>query len=390
MIRDHTRFMSEIEITTTPAQTGRSVAAEVLWLYFPDYGGSVPYQPMLAQAFPRSIISRPGTIAEALASMDRRRTVFHLHWEDALYAGAASELDAATEIAASLDQLAGFRARGGVLIWTMHNAAPHEDRFPELSARLRTALASMADLVHVHSSTGQNLALALGAPRDRVLSCRIPNLAPAYPNDIDDHDARRYFDLDNDTTVFACIGANRGYKDLGLLRDAFAALHAMQPRTTLILAGRQASYLEQRYVVPEPGVRLIPRFVDDAVIQYILHAADFVVLPYRRILTSGALSLSLGFGRPVIIPDIPALLEIVDPGQEGLAYTVGDVSSLLDVLTAAAAMPRETRAQMRQHALTEGRRVNFADLAACLYERLAPTVFGVCSSVEFASGPPSR
>lgn len=336
------------------------------WLFFPDYRGSSPYQTLLAEALAGRAEVAPGTIGMALEMAGRRRTVFHLHWEDALYTDAGGESEVAATISDALARLAAFRARGGRLVWTVHNAAPHEDRFPALSLGLRQGLARLADVVHVHCRTGVDLALGLGAPAERIVMVRHPDLAPAYPDDITDAAARRYFGFGLAETVFAYIGANRGYKDIVGLYESFIALNALFPEARLVIAGRQGGYFEQRFLEPEPGIRLIPRFVDDAVVQYVMRAADYVVLPYRRILTSGALSLALGFGRPAIVPDLPALLDVVRPGMDALVYRAGDTEDLLRVMVEATELPVVARLKMREHALRSGREVDFTSLAGSL------------------------
>jgi glycosyltransferase involved in cell wall biosynthesis len=343
-----------------------SKGGEGVWLFFPDYRGSVPYQTLLADALAGQAEAIPGSIDMALAAVARRKTVFHLHWEDALYADAGSEAEAAAVILDSLDRLSAFRTQGGRLVWTMHNAAPHEDRFPSISLGLRQELARIADVVHVHCRTGVELALGLGTPEERVVLVPIPDLSPAYPDDITDAAARRYFRFGPTETVFAYIGANRGYKDVSRLYDSFVALKALFPEARLVMAGRQGGYFEQRYLEPEPGIRLIPRFIDDAVVQYVLRAADFVVLPYRRILTSGALSLALGFGRPAIVPDLPALLDVLRPGEDSLIYRADDGGGLLQVMIEAVELPAAERLRMREQALQSGRRVDFGMLANSL------------------------
>jgi glycosyltransferase involved in cell wall biosynthesis len=290
------------------------------WLFFPDYRASVPYQSLLADALAPAIEARPGTVTDALESVTAGATVFHLHWEDAVYFGAAGGADAAARIGVFLASLDVFRDCGGRLVWTLHNAAPHEDRFPVLSADFRRALAQRADLVHVHGEIAAGLAREAGTSEARIVVVPLPDLARAYPNDITDEAARRYFGLAPEATVFAFIGAMRGYKGLETLLRAFARVHATRPAARLILAGRQAVSRDERYLTPSPGVLLIPRFVDDAVVQYVLRAADYVVLPYRRILTSGAVALALGFARPVIVPDLPPLLEVVQPGRDSLTF----------------------------------------------------------------------
>lgn len=341
-----------------------------LWFFFPDYTGSVPYQSLLSQALEEHACAIPGTITDALAAPPGQSLVFHLHWEDALYADAQNEPSAAEMTTDVLARLTSFQKLGGRLIWTMHNAAPHEDRFPALSVALRQSLARTADVVHVHCNTGIELARRLGAPADKILMLPHPDLAVAYPDDITDMAARRYFSLKSEDTVFAYIGANRGYKDVGGLYESFVALKALHYDTCLIMAGRQAGSFEQRYLEPEPGVRLIPRYIDDAVVQYVLRAADFVVLPYRRILSSGALSLALGFGRPVIVPDLPALLDVIHPGADSLCYRAGDVEDLLRAMIEATKLQDSERRRMRDNALQSGQKVTFAMLADALLSAL--------------------
>ncbi|HQT73906.1 MAG TPA: glycosyl transferase family 1 [Acidiphilium sp.] len=362
-----------VEIRSTTAALDASWEDGGLWLFFPDYRGSSPYQSLLAEALAGHAEAAPGTIGMALEASGRRRIVFHLHWEDALYTDAGGEKEVSAVISESLQQLAAFRARGGRLVWTVHNAAPHEDRFPSLSLGLRQGLARLADVVHVHCRTGMDLALGLGAPAERIVIVRHPDIAPAYPDDITDAAARRYFGLAASDIVFANIGANRGYKDIGGLHDGFTALNALIPATRLVLAGRQAGYFEQRYIEPRQGIRLVPRFVDDAVVQYVVRAADFMVLPYRRILTSGALALSFGFGRPAIVPDLPALLDVVRPGENALVYRADDTADLLRVMIEAAELPAVERLRMRAQALQTGREVGFDRLANALLEAIALT-----------------
>ena len=60
------------------------------WLFFPDYRLADPYQSLLAAALSPAVTPRPGGIAEALdIAVAGRPVVFHIHWEDAVFAGAA-------------------------------------------------------------------------------------------------------------------------------------------------------------------------------------------------------------------------------------------------------------------------------------------------------------
>jgi len=340
---------------------------KLLWLVYPDFRVSNPYQDLLALALSDcGLNTRFGTITDALEATQSSPTVFHLHWEDTIYATASSENDARESVEAFLVELAVFREIGGLVVWTLHNAAPHEDAFPILSDRLRRSLAKQADIVHVHGSMASDLARRNGVSDERIILVPHPNIAPAYPNDIDDEAARRYFSIDHNETVFAFLGAVRSYKGVDMLLRAFAEVHRMQPKTQLILGGRQGKSQEGRYLMPSPGIRQIPHFVDDGIVQYVLRATDYVVLPYKRILTSGAVALALGFGRPVIIPDLPTLLEVVQPGREALVFRTGDHGDLVRAMLEACEHNWDYRVHLQEQALRTGQSVTFAHLATAL------------------------
>jgi glycosyltransferase involved in cell wall biosynthesis len=341
-----------------------------LWLFYPDYRLSDPYQSLLAAALAPAAEARPGFVADALDACVGRDVVFHIHWEDGVFAGAASQGEARERAADFLHQVAMLRVYGGKVVWTRHNAAPHEDRFPGASRELRCALAAEADLLHVHNRAAAALTLEEGGTEDRLLVLRNPDIGPGYPDDIDDAAGRRYFGFAEDETVFVFLGAMRGYKGIETLLRAFPAVHAAEPRAQLLLGGRQANAREGRFLHTGPGTRLIPHFVDDAVVQYAMHAADFVVAPYHRTLTSGAVALALGFGRPVIVPDLPPLLETVRPGREALFYRRGDEPDLTRTMLAACGLPAATRCAMRAAALRTARAVPFAALAETLLARV--------------------
>lgn len=210
---------------------------QTLWLFFPDYRLCDPYQELLARAFSSRVEARPGTVTDALESSAARNVVFHVHWEDALLAGATNEGEARRRVVMFAEELNVLRDCGGRVIWTRHNASPHEDRFPAASAELRRILGRQADLLHVHGATAARLMREDGGTDDRLLVLRNPDIGPGYPNDIDDSTARRYFHLGPEPTVFAFLGAMRSYKGAEVLLRAFAKVRADNLSAELIIGG---------------------------------------------------------------------------------------------------------------------------------------------------------
>ena len=72
------------------------------------------------------------------------QAVFHLHWTRGAQLGAASEQEARTMTAAYLAPIEDFVARGGTLLWSVHEEAPHDVAFAEVERELRSRLANLA------------------------------------------------------------------------------------------------------------------------------------------------------------------------------------------------------------------------------------------------------
>jgi glycosyltransferase involved in cell wall biosynthesis len=212
---------------------------------------------------------------------------------------------------------------------------------------------------------------AEGCTPDNVLVMPHPNFRDAYPDDVTDEAARRHLGFSGDQTVFAFLGAMRPYKGLDVLADAFVQLRESGLPTGLILAGRaggpgDVARIASAFAPAASAIRLLPRHIDDCAVQYVMRAADYVVLPYHAILTSGAMMLALGFSRPVIVPALPTLLEVVRPGRDCLAFRPGDADTLHDAMLTAAGHDGEQRAVMRRAARATAEATTFAQLARAL------------------------
>jgi glycosyltransferase involved in cell wall biosynthesis len=80
-----------------------------------------------------------------------------------------------------------------------------------------------------------------------------------------------------------------------------------------------------------------------------LNAADVLAFPFRRVLTSSSVMLAMSFGRPVIVPRMGCLPELV--GEEaGFLYEPGDVAGLAGAIERAAGadLPGMGAAAMRR------------------------------------------
>ena len=110
------------------------------------------------------------------------RVIFHLHWEDAIYRQEASEELAWQAAQAFLTTLETFLDAGGALVWTLHNEAPHDGRYPDVHQELAAKLAGLADVIHVHSLAALAFARRrLGADAAKLALVHHGNYVGQYP-----------------------------------------------------------------------------------------------------------------------------------------------------------------------------------------------------------------
>lgn len=259
--------------------------------------------------------------ADWLAAQRSTHDVIHLNWLHAFYR--RDDLDATLaayhDFAENLHQA---RRLGYRIVWTLHNLYPHERPFPKIDHLARLLVADHADVALAHCRHAAQLL------RDRFY-CDNVHVVPhghfidVFPNELTRTQARQQLGLDADAFVYLFFGNARGYKSIESLIDAFTGLTDADAVLGLML---------RNAFDPDYGQTLIDRAGGDdrmrvwtsdyfAVdeFQLYLNAADVVVLPFSEVLTSGSAITGLGFGRPLIVPALGCLPELVDD-TVGIAY----------------------------------------------------------------------
>lgn len=307
--------------------------------FFPDYRIANPYQRLLYEHAGRELHPQPGTIVQALVRQQQApadRVIFHLHWEDAAYRNEPSEAAAWPAAQRFLDDLELFLDRGGHLVWTVHNEAPHDGRYLAIHQALCGKLRLLADIVHVHSWAAASFARReLGIEPGRLALIPHGNFRPLYA--AIGHpvgQSREALGLDEARRVLLLFGRLGDYKGAAELIDAFAA--TPDPGFWLLIAGKQVDSFAGALAAlpPDARRRVVVRdgFVPDEDVPRLFHAADMVALPYRASLTSGTALLALSLDRPVIAPSLPSLAELLVDGADALLYEPTSPDSLRSAL----------------------------------------------------------
>jgi beta-1,4-mannosyltransferase len=258
--------------------------------------------------------------------------VFHVHWPDKALTGGRWVV-AAAGAAAALASLDAAHFHGARIVWTAHNAHPHESRHPRLERRFWAAFVRRVDAVIHPSAAGQQEVHA----RYPALAARPHAVVPhghfraSYPDTVSRDDARTSLGIPSGTRVVAFFGLVRPYKNVPHLVRTVRALSPSAGDVVLLIAGAPLTPTiaeEVRSAVGgDPRVRLALEHVPDDDVQRYLRAADLVVLPFKEITNSGSALLALSFDRPVLVPSQGAMGELQAlAGEDWVRTYEGDLT----------------------------------------------------------------
>jgi glycosyltransferase involved in cell wall biosynthesis len=319
-------------------------AEPLLLLYHPPVRTN-PFQALLyLECLPGGSAAVPvNSLEEALAVAEmargRAKSVLHLHWLAPVTERASAAAEAADRVGAFLARVDELRDAGCAIAWTVHNALPHDVRFPEAAVLLRRGIVERSIMIHVLSpSTASEVAPWFDLPTERVVHVPHPNYAGVYPDLVDRDTARLGHGLWPDELVLLAFGALRPYKGIPELLEAWRATAPAAPPRRLVVAGKAPGGAagEELTVAlaATPGVVALPREVPVEAVASLFRAADVAVMAHRQALNSGFLLLALTFGLPVVGPRMAAAEHLLDESVARL-YDPADPDGLAAALRAA-------------------------------------------------------
>jgi glycosyltransferase involved in cell wall biosynthesis len=199
-------------------------------------------------------------------------------------------------------------------VFTAHDVLPRQQR----NVRAWGEVLAAVDRVIVQSERAVEQLAAFGVPRDRLV--RIAH--PVFPGPESSAPAGR-------TLLF--FGLLREYKGLDVVLRALPSI----PDARLVVAGdvvepavaERARSLARELGVEE-RVEWQLRFVGGQEVAALMERSTLVVLPYRKIDSSGVLATALGHGRPAVVTDVGGLPDAIREFGAGLVVPPEDPAAL--------------------------------------------------------------
>lgn len=206
------------------------------------------------------------------------------------------------------------------IVWTVHNLCNHENRYVNIDRWVGIQLAKEADVLQVwDESTRAEVADYLEVPTSKVEIVPHGGYSDLFdtvklPTQVQ---ARETLDISEFTRVLLCFGLIRPYKQVPTLIETFSELG--YDNACLLVAGNpMQDGLEKRVRDvgdSDPNVRLDLRYIPESEIPTLFAAADFAVLPYRKVFNSGAAVLAMSQSTPVVAPDMGSLTAVLPSGN---------------------------------------------------------------------------
>ncbi len=258
--------------------------------------------------------------------------IVHLHWTADLFA--VTEKRTAYFLLRFIISIADLFivkfVKKACIVWTVHNLYAHNCKHRIADKIGRTILGWLAARVIVQSAIALDLVITeFNIQPSKIHIIPHGHFIDIYPNVITREAARKQLSINPNQTVYLFFGGLSGYKGTDDLVLAFNELS--YDNRILLIAGKNAKSIEHLIDRSKHNIWVFDGFIPDSELQVYMNAADWVVLPYKQILTSASLITAMGFHKAVIIPQIGTLPDYMHPNG-GIIYNSREKDSLLSAL----------------------------------------------------------
>jgi glycosyltransferase involved in cell wall biosynthesis len=309
----------------------------------PDYRHDNPYQTLLANALQKEGVNvtfpvgyrRVFPIYRAIKSNPEKIDLLHLHWLDPYLKGDNIFVKLIYCIKFLID-ITLTRLSGVKAIWTVHNLVSHNSRFPRLELWTQTILGKLVDFCITHNqSSAAEVAQRYKLSLAKVVVIPHGHYRDIYQPAVDAVEARQRLELPEKGSIYLNLGMLKPYKGLERLIQIWREHASFLQDSTLLIVGKALDdgygQTLSKHSLGTKNIIFRNTFVASDEIHLYFSAADLVILPFERILTSGSLLLAMSYGKPVIAPRLGGVVETV--GETGwFLYDPDDPTGLIHAL----------------------------------------------------------
>jgi D-inositol-3-phosphate glycosyltransferase len=160
------------------------------------------------------------------------------------------------------------------------------------------------------------------------------NYTPFISVQEDKEKSRNKLDIPNDKKVLLFFGMIKKVKGLEVLLKSLKDVIKENPDILLVIAGKpwENDFATYQKIIEENNLSdyclLHTKFIPHEDVEHYYSSADLVVLPYRKIYQSGVLVMTLSYGKPALVSDLPPLKEVVTDMETAFLFETENPISL--------------------------------------------------------------
>lgn len=346
-------------------------------VHFP-YTGRNPYQKLLFDSLKNLglNIQRSNTLKLRFLNITLfnsilkywRPDIAHLHWHHSSLLASDQYRTIVTSIF-FLFQLFVLKILRIKFVWTVHNLTYHENRHNRLELFFCKFIGQFADAVITHCETAKTETCKAFKLKQNKKVFVIPhgNYFGIYNSTVTETEEKKYLGIPENRLLFLFFGEIRPYKGIQELIHAFKKIDEKNPRSvSLMIAGRpiNGQFAEElkTLVNKSPNITLNLKSIPENELAVYLKAANIIVFPFKKVLTSGSVLLALSFGKPIIAPSLGCIQDVFDKHGSFL-YDPKDTKGLYGAMEKAITKRSNFR-QMSIYNLEQAYKFNWQDIAS--------------------------
>ncbi len=218
------------------------------------------------------------------------------------------------------------RALGFKVVITAHDVESFDPSW--IQKTLRLIIYKLASSVIAHNQiSARELNVAVNVPVNKINVIPHGNYLGFDNQNVGRDESRDRLGMMPSDFVVMFFGQIKEVKGLDILIKSLALIEAgVRENVVLFIAGKvwKDSFGRYQQLINELGleknVKVDIRYIPDPEVLYYYRAADVMALPYKKIYQSGVVLMAMSFGTPVLVSDIPGMVEVVTDDETGIVF----------------------------------------------------------------------
>ncbi|MBS7543795.1 hypothetical protein [Ancylobacter oerskovii] len=290
-----------------------------------------PYQRMLYISLHGRYNILPGTIDDAIDRIVLEgKGIFHIHWDEFLLKKCQTDVEAEEIVRQFEELIEKFCRIGGKVLWTIHNALPHEEIFVEAHIKLRKIISKASSAIISHNSeTVKYLSLIGIIDLKKVMMLDHPSYYGWFDIGAKNNDYNKI----KKTGCMLVFGKVRRYKNIDFIIESLDRSFLESHKLYLKISGSPISddiYAEtlKSIISKRDDVVWNIKSVSDHDVPTLFKDSICLVSANSGVMTSGVALLSLSMGVIMVAPKTAITEEIFPYELHKFLYEFGNAVDL--------------------------------------------------------------